>query len=137
KHGAGEAGLERRCDETARGPAQPAQPPELADDALERIDAVLEPGGVLVAEGVGPRAHLRAEPRKGERRLGELLVARPVEGTRGEARTRAAPDRAELGRSRRADEPGTAATEVDVAVRTRDASVRRRAQLPDQPQLLE
>src|SRR5256885_10928708 len=72
--GTREARLERRDDEAAARAAHPRQPVELAADALERGDAILQPPRVLEAPRVGEVAQLAPQAR--QRRRGPLRLVR-------------------------------------------------------------
>ncbi len=109
------------------------------DDALERGQTVAQPRGVLVPERLGEQAEAAADPRK--RRTAEeareLGFGRARERPGRQLGAAAAPDRAE--RRRIAAHPNAVAAhvEVEVAVGPRAAGVRRRSELPDEPQLFE
>ena len=113
--------------------AQPVELRERRRDFLERRDPVAQAGRVLEAE-------LRRQPLQllAQRRQGVLRLAVPVAERAG--RDLGAPPALQrpVGPGRVGDAPaGAAAAEVDVAVGTRAARVRRRPQLAKEPQLLE
>ena len=47
------ARLDRRSDQAELEPAQPLEPAQALDDVLERLDAIPQPGSLLVAEALG------------------------------------------------------------------------------------
>ena len=81
-------------------------------------------------------SRLQLRPQLGQR-IVERLPFDALQGARRQLRPLAARQRPELGRLRRADDAVAAATEIEVAVGTHRARVRRRAQLADQAQLLQ
>ena len=134
--GSREARLDGGGDEAAGRPAQALEAAKVGDDPLERLDAVLHPARVLVAERSGERTHLRAQSREGKRGVGELRLARALERAGCEPGARPRADRPERPRLRRADQPGAAAPQGDVAVGPRAARVPRWPELADQAELL-
>ncbi len=134
EEGAHESLLGRRNEDAHLERAQAFELREPADDLLERGHAVAQPRGVLEAQvgGEPPQAH--PQRRQGG---GEIVSRMTVERAGGQPGEPAAADRPERPRRRARHEAGAPAAEVDVAVRPRRADVARRAQLPQQAQLLE
>ena len=127
--------LRRRGREAAElGGAGAVELAQVDDDAHERGDAVAKPRGVLEPLRLGETPDPCAEPR--ERRAGAQSVEVGGRGAakrpRGELRSAAASNGAELRRRRGDANAVAAALEVDVAVGARAAHVGRRSQRPDQ-----
>ena len=121
------------------GGAQALERRQLADDALERADAVAQAARVLVAKALGEVAQAGAQARERApgREPAELVLGRPVERARRTLGAPPAADRAERARLRGDDEPPAARPQVEGMPAPLSAGVRRRAQLPDQAELLE
>ena len=131
------AGLGGRRDDAALDRAQPREPLELAADALERLRS-----GRAAARR--PRSGARPTSSPSRRRSRGSAARRTLELVRRQRARRElrAPPRADRARQlvwrlRRRDDAVAALAQPDVAVGPRDARVRRRPQLADQPQLLE
>src|SRR5919109_1488192 len=106
---------------------------------LERLDAVAQPGGLLVAEALGQVRQPRSQARQRaalEEAL-ELLFGARGERSRCKRRFPPAADGAEVGRGLRDDEVVTAALQVDTVLLSAATGVGRRLKLSNQPQLLE
>src|SRR5206468_7898002 len=92
--------LDRRNDQAELQSAQPLQPPQALDDVLERLDAIPQPGRLLVAQALSqmrkpcPQARQRPTLEK----TVELLWRAPGKRAGGERSPSAARNRAELGR---------------------------------------
>src|SRR5204862_3361732 len=121
-------------DDTELERTQSQHAVDLRGDVLQRLDAVPEARRVLEAQLAGEPLQLRTQLRQ---RVLDRLPLHALQGARRELGAAAALDRPELRRLRRANDAVTTAPEVDVAVRSRRASVRRRPELADQTQLLE
>src|SRR3954469_5375958 len=111
-----------RDDDADAHAAQPLHAHALLRDVLERLEPVAQPGGVLEAQVVREPLQLGPQLRHG---VLDRLPLDALEGARRELRAASAPQRAELARQRRADDSVAAPAEVDVAVRTCGARVRR------------
>ena len=133
-------GFDGRGEDAELQGAQLLQPPQMPDEPLERLDAVAQPCRVLVAQAVGQVAQLRAQSGEGPaeaEQVVQLGLRGARESARGELGLAAAADRADLAGRPRDHDPVSARPQIDVAVRPRLPRVRRRAQLPDESQLLQ
>src|SRR6187551_355092 len=120
---AAETRLDRGRDETKTGCPEPLELGEVADDLLERCDAIAEARGVLVPQALGEVSELGAKPGQGtsRREHGELALGRALQGPRRELRPPAAADRAERGRRGGDHDPVSSPYEIEVPIRTRRA----------------
>ena len=124
----------RRHDETPLERPEPREPVELAADALQRVDAVTQPCGVLVAAGVRQLRQPPSQPRQRRRRPLQLVRD---ERPRGELGLTPGADRSHGRGLRRRHHAVPAPAQPDVAVGPCHSRVRGRPQLADQPKLLQ
>jgi hypothetical protein len=54
-----ESGLDGGNEDTAAHVAKPLEPMQVADNTLERLDAVAQPRGILIATAIGEVAQAR------------------------------------------------------------------------------
>src|ERR671930_1171259 len=106
---------------------------------LERLDAIAQPGGLLVAKVLGQvrEPHPKTWQRSALEETIELLGRARSERAGGKRRPPAARDRAEWRRSLLDDEIVASAPEVEAVLFPTAARIGRWGELPNQPQLFE
>ena len=126
-----------RNEQAAPHPTQPLEPREVADQLLQRRDAVAEACRIFVAAAVREVAQALTESRQRQLRAIELLRGCAVERPACQPCACPASQRPELRRRLRADELVAAPSEVHVPIGACVARVRRGPELAEQAQFLQ